>query len=49
MRKAYQICTAALASFVLVTSGCNIVTGNDKKALKELKINLTCESEFIGE
>ena len=26
-----------------------IVTGNDKKALKDLKINLTCESEFIGE
>ena len=26
-----------------------IVTGPDKKALKDLKINLTCESEFIGD
>ena len=26
-----------------------IVTGSDKKALKELKINLTCESEYIEE
>jgi len=26
-----------------------IVTGPDKKALKDLKINLTCESEFLGD
>jgi uncharacterized protein (UPF0371 family) len=26
-----------------------IVTGTDKKALKDLKINITCESEFIEE
>ena len=26
-----------------------IVTGSDKKALKDLKINLTCENEFIEE
>ena len=26
-----------------------IVTGTDKRALKDLKINLTCESEFIDE
>ena len=26
-----------------------IVTGSDKKALKDLKINLTCESEFLEE
>jgi len=26
-----------------------IVTGSDKKALKELKINLTCENEFLEE
>lgn len=26
-----------------------IVTGNDRKALKELKINLTCEDEFLEE
>ena len=26
-----------------------IVTGNDKKALKDLKINLTCEDEFLEE
>ena len=26
-----------------------IVTGSDKKALKDLKINLTCESEFLGD
>ncbi len=26
-----------------------IVTGNDKKALKELKINITCENQFLGE
>ena len=26
-----------------------IVTGSDKQALKDLKINLTCESEFIEE
>ena len=26
-----------------------IVTGNDKITLKELKINLTCENEFIDE
>ena len=24
-----------------------IVTGNDKRTLKELKINLTCENEFL--
>ena len=26
-----------------------IVTGNDKKALKELKINITCENQFLEE
>ena len=26
-----------------------IVTGPDKKTLKDLKINLTCENEFIDE
>lgn len=26
-----------------------IVTGSDKKTLKELKINITCENEFLGE
>ena len=26
-----------------------IVTGADKEALKDLKINLTCENEFIDE
>ena len=26
-----------------------IVTNGDKRALKELKINLTCENEFMGE
>ena len=26
-----------------------IVTGGDKKSLKELKINLTCENEFLGD
>ena len=26
-----------------------IVTGSDKKTLKELKINLTCENEFLEE
>ncbi len=26
-----------------------IVTGSDKKALKELKVNLTCENEFLNE
>jgi uncharacterized protein (UPF0371 family) len=26
-----------------------IVTGGDKKSLKDLKINLTCENEFLGE
>ncbi len=26
-----------------------IVTGSDKKALKDLRVNLTCENEFLGE
>ena len=26
-----------------------IVTGSDKRAISELKINLTCENEFLGE
>ena len=26
-----------------------IVTGSDKRSLKDLKINITCESEFIEE
>ena len=26
-----------------------IVTGNDKKTLKELKINITCENQFLDE
>ena len=48
MRKAYQICTAALASFVLVTSGCNIITGKDKSPFKP-DTNSDSFSDYLAE
>ena len=47
--------TAAKAmSYLTKLKGCEahatyIVTGSDKQTLKELKINLTCENEFLEE
>ena len=45
---------AKAVSYLTKLNGCEahatyIVTGSDKKSLKELKINLTCENEFLGE